>query len=101
MKYFYNENYEFIGFTEGDIDFPEAIGFTEENPLNTDYYAGPFIFNLDKNEWTGLTKDEWDKKHANDLEKISKQDQINATLIKQNLQLTKELNALKGDKLNG
>ncbi|WP_208422092.1 hypothetical protein [Latilactobacillus fragifolii] len=31
----------------------------------------------------------------------TEQDQINATLIKQNLQLTKELNALKGDKSNG
>lgn len=59
MKYFYNENYEFIGFVSDDSKLENSIGFTDKNPFETNYFAGPYTYDPNKQDWTGLTEEQF------------------------------------------
>lgn len=59
MKYYYNQNNEFIGMTDNPDGINGSAGFSVNNPLEADYYSGPFSYNPQTGGWTGLTEEQF------------------------------------------
>lgn len=61
MKYFYDQNNQFIGYVSDDSALENAVGFTTKSPFETNYFAGPYTYNHASDDWTGLTEEQFNK----------------------------------------
>lgn len=59
MKYFYDKNNQFMGFVSDDSTLENSIGFTEKSPFDANYFAGPYTYDPIKQDWTGLTEEQF------------------------------------------
>lgn len=59
MKYFYDQNYKFIGFVSDQSELENAVGFTTKSPFEKNYFAGPYTYNPASDDWTGLTEEQF------------------------------------------
>lgn len=59
MKYFYDQNNQFIGYASDDSEIENAVGFTIKSPFETNYFAGPYTYNPVSEDWTGLTEEQF------------------------------------------
>lgn len=61
MKYFYDQNNQFIGYVSDDSELENAVGFTTKSPFETNYFAGPYTYNPVSEDWTGLTEEQFNE----------------------------------------